>query len=912
MGEVYSAYDTSLERQVAIKILRTELLDRPDRVRRFIQEAKSASALNHPHIVTIHEIGEAIVDGCTVHYIAMELVQGTTLGHKIRTERAQLKRLLQLLAQVAQGLAKAHAAGIVHRDLKPDNIMVTTDGYAKIVDFGLAKLIEDRLDPTSFTPTLTREGALLGTIGYMAPEQVQHRNVDHHADIFSFGCILYEAVTRRRAFAAGSDVDVLYQILHHSPPAIMSVAPETPEELQRIIERCLEKSPHDRYDSMKDVAMELAEVERQLPTQNANRNLRGRSRGSAGNSRTRKWTVAVTSLLLLGGVTAAVIHQRPQSARHSVMSALVTWPSDEWDCYISPDGQWFSFLSTRSGQPAIWLRRTAGGEPMLLRAGPPEIRGHIWSPASDRIAYLSVAADVPYLQFIPAFGGAPTASVKLDRPFESGRLVRWIGSHLYLETGAALWKYDTGIGKLDRVIAPLMSARREWFDVRADEKLVIFQLTRGKHRSVWFAKSDGSDATRLTDDSYGAFAPRFGGPDGDVFFSSDRSGQVDLWRKSLRNNSTEQITASPSIDWVEDVSSDGKRLVYLDARDESHLWVVDPKSGEKQVTADALQDIAPSSSDVAHVAFQRRKPVVEGGPAIIEGDIFVADLSDAQLRNPRLAVSNAGIPRLSPDGNELAFVRVGEMKRYELWLKDLRSEHQWRVASAFKIPGLYKFPQDWYESNLAWSSKSDRVFFVNRPEARRQEIASADSSGSPAQTIVTASAGTDLRDLFLSADGRSLIYVRKSGTRSEVVLRDLDSGRESILFRRDGQERVFCRGWTVFGEVVVLVSRTWTDDIEAIRIDRQSHSHTLKLAARGFPGGARLARASSAIVMTTVDTNGSHNVDVFSLADGRVQRITRNQLPTISFGALEVLADGKILLTRQEKNQDLWQIEFTR
>jgi eukaryotic-like serine/threonine-protein kinase len=201
MGEVYLAQDTKLDRQVALKILPQEFVSDEDRMRRFVREAKAASALNHPNIITIHEIGES--DG--VHYIATEFIDGVTLREKIHREQTELRKLLRYLQHAAEGLAKAHAAGIVHRDLKPDNIMVTRDGHAKILDFGLAKLVEPQAPlasdssevATAVMPQHSSPGTVLGTVGYMSPEQAQGKTkeIDQSSDTFSFGCILFEAAT---------------------------------------------------------------------------------------------------------------------------------------------------------------------------------------------------------------------------------------------------------------------------------------------------------------------------------------------------------------------------------------------------------------------------------------------------------------------------------------------------------------------------------------------------------------------------------------------------------------------------------------------------------------------------------------------------------------------------------------------
>src|SRR5882762_2349955 len=271
MGEVYLAQDTELDRKVALKILPTELAVNQDRMRRFVQEAKAAAALNHPNLAHVYEIGEH--DG--LNFIAMEYVDGKTLREKIHYERTELRKLLKYLQQVAGGLAKAHAAGIVHRDLKPDNIMIARDGYAKILDFGLAKLIEI---PTpgpdggtvSDAATVALEphsipGRLMGTVGYMSPEQAQGKSqIDHRSDIFSFGCMLFEAVTKHRPFQGESNVQSLYRIVYEPAPLLRDFDPAAPPELQRVVRRCLQKDPDERYQSIQDIALELKELRRDM------------------------------------------------------------------------------------------------------------------------------------------------------------------------------------------------------------------------------------------------------------------------------------------------------------------------------------------------------------------------------------------------------------------------------------------------------------------------------------------------------------------------------------------------------------------------------------------------------------------------------------------------------------------------
>ena len=272
MGEVFLATDLTLERQVALKILPPSLLADNDRVRRFVQEAKSASALNHPNIVTIYEIGQSPVtppggepSGEKVHYMAMEFIEGQTLREMIYGN-APLRDVVNVLAQAADGLGKAHGAGIVHRDLKPDNIMVTSDGYAKVVDFGLAKLTEKKQETAGQDHSITQSGMVMGTVGYMSPEQIDGSIIRPPSDIFAFGCILYEAVAKKRPFHSDLAIDTLHKIMFSEPPPLTMHVADAPMAMQAIIDRCLKKNPDERYANMRDVAVALREFTGSGPT----------------------------------------------------------------------------------------------------------------------------------------------------------------------------------------------------------------------------------------------------------------------------------------------------------------------------------------------------------------------------------------------------------------------------------------------------------------------------------------------------------------------------------------------------------------------------------------------------------------------------------------------------------------------
>jgi len=265
MGEVYLAQDTMLDRQVALKILPPNLAEDNDRMSRFVREAKSASALNHPNIITIHEIGE--LEG--LHFIAIEYIQGETLKSRLESESLSLKATLEIALQVVSALDAAHSAGIVHRDIKPDNIMVRRDGIVKVLDFGLLKLTSSQsaeVDSEGVTKMQLRTsaGVIMGTTAYMSPEQARGLEMDARTDIWSFGCVLYEMLTNQQAFHGETLTDVLANIIHQEPDSILAHRRDTPAELERVVARTLRKNRDERYQSAKDLFNDLQQLNTRL------------------------------------------------------------------------------------------------------------------------------------------------------------------------------------------------------------------------------------------------------------------------------------------------------------------------------------------------------------------------------------------------------------------------------------------------------------------------------------------------------------------------------------------------------------------------------------------------------------------------------------------------------------------------
>ena len=432
MGEVYLAQDRSLDRSVALKILPPDLVRSEDRVRRFVLEAKAASSLSHPSIITIYEIGQDAVRSASepasdpVHFISMELVNGRTLSTLIHDEKTDLRTLLGYLAQAADGIAKAHAGGVVHRDLKPGNIMVTADGFAKVLDFGLAKLIERRAaDPNvSSAPTrladATAEGIVVGTAGYMSPEQVRGTAVDHRSDIFSFGSILYEAATRKQPFAAESGVETMHRVMNERPTAIEELNPQAPAELRRLIRRCLAKAPDDRLQSMKDLSIELREIVNDFETLSAQSSSGTMASALApAQPARRRLPVAWIVASLVGVAAIAIAWWGWQQGRRaggrqpfqSMRMTTVTDRGDLLDCALSPDGRYLAYIAGRGGQASLRVHQVATGSDVEV-VPPADIAMRLptFSPDGNYLFYLARRSDnrlYSALFQVPSLGGRP-------------------------------------------------------------------------------------------------------------------------------------------------------------------------------------------------------------------------------------------------------------------------------------------------------------------------------------------------------------------------------------------------------------------------------------------------------------------------------------------------------------------------
>ena len=348
MGEVYRAHDSRLNRDVAIKILPASFSADPDRLQRFALESRATAALNHPNILSIYDIGSDAGQGAP--YVVSELLEGETLRDRLQNGALISRKAIDYARQIASGLAAAHDKGIVHRDLKPENIFITDDGRAKILDFGLAKFTRPEADNSGDAPTqqiATDAGTVMGTVGYMAPEQVRGKAADPRSDIFAFGAILYEMLSGKRAFHGDSPVDTMSAILKEDPPDLSETNRNVSPALERIVRHCLEKSPAERFQSARDVAFNLeALTDISAPSRSGIQAIPEET----GNA--RRWLVPVLGALLLLASWAAIYRLARRSAAANPTFHEVTFRNGTiWDARFAPDGQTIIYGAAWDGQP---------------------------------------------------------------------------------------------------------------------------------------------------------------------------------------------------------------------------------------------------------------------------------------------------------------------------------------------------------------------------------------------------------------------------------------------------------------------------------------------------------------------------------------------------------------------------------
>jgi serine/threonine protein kinase len=663
MGAVYRARDTKLDRDVAIKVLPPELMADEMRRRRFVQEAKAAAAVHHPHVATIHEIDEA--DG--IHFLVMELISGEKLSDVLARQRLPVVRTLELAAELVEGLSRAHEKRVVHRDLKPANVMLTEDGHVKIIDFGLAKLLDPFRPPISGESEAetgvrgeTHPGEILGTVSYMSPEQARGETVDHRSDVFSFGIILYEMLAGTLPFQGKSATDVLSAILRDPTPRLSG---EHAEELQHVVNRCLAKDPEERYQTTKDLLADIRRIKRD--TESGVRTV-----AKAPPQRRILW--ALPGVLLLGTGLLVVLWPRgPEPFRPRVgrTMQITRDPGLEIDATISPDGKFVAYAAGARGATKIHVRQVAGGRPVSLADDlTGEQRFPRWSPDGSSISFRRGLEGSWETYIVPALGGAPRR-FPIPDGFTRGLVWSPDGDRIAYPTFDAIYVGPPDGGEAVKLADAVDPSCLTW---SSDGKRIAFTSENPGYLAnlnaapsfIWVVDVEGGEAVRVTEGRNIDYSPVWT-PDGrSLLFVSDRGGGRDVYHVPLGAageplSEPERLTTGLDV-FTMSSSADGRTLSYSVASLRQNIWSL-PIPAEGEVSVQDARPITTGNQRIEGVdlSFDGKWLVFNsdqaGGSTILK--MPVGGGEPVQLTNGPMDLS----PFLSRDGLVIAFhgIRTG-------------------------------------------------------------------------------------------------------------------------------------------------------------------------------------------------------------------------------------------------------------
>jgi serine/threonine protein kinase/WD40 repeat protein len=589
MGEVYRARDVRLRREVAIKVLPAAFASDADRLRRFEQEATAAAALNHPNILAVHQMGT--YQGAP--YLVSELLEGETLREPIRRGRLAVRKATDYAIQIACGLAAAHEKGIVHRDLKPENLFVTKDGRVKILDFGLAKLTQPEPGFEHVAPTLdnaTEPGVVMGTAGYMSPEQVRGRPTDHRADIFAFGAIVYEMLTGKRAFQKPTSAETMSAILNEDPPGISQIASSTPLALQRVVHRCLEKNPEQRFQSASDLAFALEALS----------DSGGLLAGAVGSQRpnrvrsARIWWAGGAVILLLAGLTIFSLVSAPKiPVDPSSWVQVTNLPDSVTQPALSPDGSMLTFIrgpNSFMGEGEIYVKMLPDGAPVQITHDRSRKMSPVFSPDGSRIAYTVLAERANWdTWLVPVLGGTP----RLWLPNGSGLV--WVdkqrllfseikrGSHMGIVTSL-----ESRAEGRDIYLPPGENGMAHRSYPSPDGNWVL--LVEMDEKSLWMpcrlVSFQGSSVGRQVGPPKAPCTFAAWSPDGKWMYLNVNTGDsFHIWRQRFPNGKPEQFTFGPTNEEGIAIAPDGRSVITSVGLRERPIWFHDA-SGDHQLSVE--------------------------------------------------------------------------------------------------------------------------------------------------------------------------------------------------------------------------------------------------------------------------------------------------------------------------------------
>ncbi len=667
MGVVYRARDTRLNRPAATKFLADELADATAR-RRFQREAQMASSLNHPHILTVYDAGE--FEGR--QYLVTEFIDGGTLEDWVREEKRTWPQIVELLTGIADGLATAHAAGILHRDIKPANILVARNGYAKLADFGLARLQDtEGLDVTRKSEAPTHPGVVIGTVAYMSPEQASGKPLDTRSDIFSFGVTLYEALVGYRPFEGATTLELMQAIIHLPPkPPTASI----PVALRMVVEKALEKDPADRYQSMRDLVVDLRRIVRQSDAP---------ATVPADRKKSLRWLwipAAVLAVMLIAGVLfwrKDAVRQEPvQYVQLTNLADSASSPA------LSPDGRMLVFIrgsSTFFGAGQIYVKLLPDGDPVRLTNDSLFKMGPKFSPDGARIAYTTTAdGGVTWRTWIvPVLGGQP-------RPFlTNAEGLTWIQPR---NTGISspplvLFSEMTGRGWQMSIVSSTESrteqrtvymppangmAHRSYLGPDGRHVLLI-EMTQNSWQPCRLAPFDGSSPGKTVGPAPSQCTEAAWHPDGKwMYFSANTGNGVHIWRQRFPDGIPEQITFGVTEEEGIHFAPDGHSFVTSIGNRQSTVWIHDSR-GDRQITSEGFAFFPTVSPDGKKVYYLVR---AGGARNFLTGGLWVADLDSGQ-RERLLPDFQMRHYTVSADGRRVVFVAADEDGHTPVWLASL-------------------------------------------------------------------------------------------------------------------------------------------------------------------------------------------------------------------------------------------------